>query len=172
MDRPAIDVAVVMERVARPNAWEDWQHRVVEVVAHDDSFGREPRLLHDDGRCSRWLHPALKLELFVDECKGYFLNLTSGQPVWFVMWRRDEADASIARPEAISLSYITADSWMSAEEKVDSVPLPEELQEWLRVFTNANFKVDGPRRQRAQSFLSPAERERQARALRSGGGDG
>lgn len=172
MTHPSVNVAVVMERVAQPNRWEDWQHRVVEVIADEGQFGAEAKRLHDDGKVSRWLHPGHRLELFVDECKGYFLNLTSGRPVWFVMWRADEGDASMARPAGVTLSYITADSWMSAEEKVDSVPLQDDLEEWLRLFTNANFKVDAPRRQRAQSFLSPEEREKQARALRSGGTDG
>ncbi len=104
--------------------------------------------------------------MFPDECKGYFLNLTSGAPVWFVMWQVDDGDASLARPGGVSLSYIMSDRWLSADEKVDTVPLPGDVEEWLRVFTNANFKIDEPRRQRAQSFLSPEEREREARALR------
>jgi hypothetical protein len=168
---PSIQVAVVMQRVARPNRWEDWQHRVVEVVADESSFGTEPRLLHDDGKVSRWLHPGQTVELFADECKGYFLNLTSGAPVWFVMWRCDEDDPSRARPGGVSLSYIMSDRWLSADEKVDTLPLPDDLQEWLRVFTNANFTPDEPRRQRAQSFLSPQEREAQARRIDRGGGD-
>lgn len=170
MNRPAIQVAVVMERIAQPNRWEDWQHRVVEVIADDGAFGTEPRKLHDDGKRSQWLHPGFKLELFADECKGYFLNLTSGQPVWFVPWRLAEDDASRAQPVAVSLSYIVADRWLSADEKVDNVPLPGELCEWLREFTNANFTVDEPRRQRAQSFLSPEEREARARRMAGGGG--
>ena len=117
MNRPSVTVAVVMERTAQPNRWEDWQHRVVEVIADEAAFGTEPRKLHDDGKVSRWLHPGLTLTLFADECKGYFLNLTAGQPVWFVMWRLNEDDASISWPAAVTLSYIQADSWLSAEEK-------------------------------------------------------
>ncbi len=169
---PSIRVAVVMERIAQPNRWEDWQHRVVDVVADEPAFGTAPRLLHDDGRRSRWLHPGHLVELFADECKGYFLNLTSGAPVWFVMWRRDEADASRALPGGVSLSYIMSDRWLSCDEKVDTVPLPDEIAEWLRVFTNANFRPDAPQRQRAQSFVSPQEREAQARRLREAGCDG
>ena len=81
----------------------------------------------------------------------------------------DDSDAAMARPLGVSVSYIEADRWLAAEEKVDNLPLPSELCEWLRVFTNDHFKPDGPRRQRAQSFLSPEERDRQARALREGG---
>jgi hypothetical protein len=169
---PTISVAVVMERVAQPNRWEDWQHRVVDVVADEPGFGTEPRLLHDDGKVSRWLHPRQTVELFADECKGYFLNLTSGAPVWFVMWRPDENDASRTQTGGVSLSYIMSDRWLSSDEKVDTVPLPGDIEEWLRVFTNANFKIDEPRRQRAQSFVSPQEREAQARRLREGGHSG
>ena len=52
---------------------------------------------------------------------------------------------------------------MAAEERVDNLPLPDPLCEWLRLFTNEHFKPDAPRRQRANSFLSPAERDRQAK---------
>jgi hypothetical protein len=169
VDRPSITVAVVMERIAQPNRWEDWQHRVVEVIADDQAFGTELRLLHDDGKTSQWLHPGFEVALYADECKGYFLNLTSGAPVWFVPWRTEESDPSLARPAQVSLSYIVADRWLSADEKVDKVPLPPELCEWLRQYTNANFQPDEPRRQRAQSFLSPAERDARARKLAEGG---
>jgi hypothetical protein len=118
------------------------------------------------------MHPGFTLELFADECKGYFLNLTSGAPVWFVLWRADEGDASMARPVAVSVSYLEADRWLCAEEHVDNLPLPDDLREWLRVFTNEHYKIEAPRRQRAQSFLSPEEREKQARAMRGGGGNG
>jgi hypothetical protein len=123
----------------------------------------EPRKLFDDGRHSRWLYPGLRIELFPDECKGYFLNLTSGKPAWFVMWRPDEADPLMARPQVVSVSYIECDRWMAAEERVDSLPLPDPLCEWLRLFTNEHFKPDPPRRQRAQSFLSPQERDQSPR---------
>jgi Protein of unknown function (DUF3305) len=166
MERPSVTVAVVMERIAQPNRWEDWQHRVVEVVADEGGFGSEPRKLHDDGKVSQWLHPGHKLELFADECKGYFLNLTADQPVWFVLWRRDEEDASLTRPVAVSLSYIEADRWLCAEEKVDNVPLQDDVREWLRVFTNEHYKIEQPRKQRAQSFLSPEEREKMAREMK------
>ena len=156
--RPAVRMAVVMERRARPNRWEDWGFAVVDVVQHEDAFGTLARVLRDDGSLQRTLHPDFTLELFVDECKGYFLNLTSGHPVWFVVWRIDEADPSIARPERVSLSYIEADRWMSAEERVDNVPLSADLTEWLQAFTDANFKPEANRRQRPQSFLRPEDR--------------
>ncbi len=159
-DRPALPVAVVMERVSQPNRWEAYAFRVADVVPDEGAFGTAPRKLFDDGKHSRWLYPGFRIQLFPDECKGYFLNLTSGGPAWFVMWRLDETDPSLALPQAVSVSYIEGDRWMAAEERVDNVPLADELCEWLRVFTNANFKPEQPRRQRTASFLSPQERDR------------
>lgn len=159
---PALQVAVVMERVARPNQWEEWQFRLLEVVPDEGAFGAEPRRLHDDGKISRWLHPGFTVELFPDECKGYFLNLTSGRPVWFVSWLVDEADASMVKLTGVSVSYIEADRRMTAEEHVENVPLDSELCEWLRLFTNAHFRPDTGRKVRAMSFLSPEQRERQS----------
>ena len=158
--QPCIQVAVVMERVAAPNAWEAWQFRVIEVVPDEGVFGSAPRKLHDDGKTSRWLHPGFRVELYADECKGYFLNLTSGRPVWFVSWREADEDPSRVDITAVSLSYIEADRRLTAEERVENLPLEPELCEWLRLYTNEHFRPDTGRKVRAQSFLSPKERAR------------
>jgi hypothetical protein len=163
-DPQAVQVAVVIERVAQPNAWQDWAFRLAEVLPDEGSFGTEPRCLHDDGKTSRWLYPGFKVELFADECKGYFLNLTSGRPVWFVFWVIAEDDPSRVQLTGVSVSYIEADRRMTAEEVVENVPLEPELCEWLRLFTNANFRPDTGRKVRAMSFLSPEERDRHANA--------
>lgn len=162
---PSIPVAVLMERIAAPNAWEDWQFRVLDVVPDQTAFGTAPRQLHDDGQRSQWLYPGFVLSLHADECKGYFLNLTSGQPAWFVSWRPLEDDPSMVEVSGVSVSYIEADRRLFAEERVEPVPLAAELCEWLREFTNANFQPDTKRKVRAQSFLSPEERARQARTI-------
>lgn len=162
-ERPSLRVAIVMERVANPNAWEDWRFSVAEVVPDEGSFGTSVRLLRDDGKVSRWLHPGQELTLFPDECKGYFLNLTSGNPSWFVSWRGCDGDAAQVEVTAASVSYIEADRRLSVEERVESVPLAPELCEWLQSFTNRHFRPDTQRKVRAQSFLSPQERERLAR---------
>ena len=159
--QPCIQVAVVMERIAAPNAWEAWQFRAVEVVPDEGVFGDAPRKLHDDGKTSRWLHPGFRVELFADECKGYFLNLTSGRPVWFVSWREDDDDPARVEITAVRLSYIEADRRLTAEERVENLPLEPELCEWLRLFTNEHFRPDTGRKVRAQSFLKPEERARQ-----------
>jgi hypothetical protein len=158
MERPAIDVAVVMQRETAPNPWEAWRHVPVEVVLHEDAFGSVPRVLRDDGRVRRTLHPGFRVELFKDECEGYYLNLSSGAPVWFVVWRSDDEDPSRAWPETVSVSYNEAGRWLDAQERVDNLPLPAEVRDWLQAFNDANYRPEPKRRSRAASFKPLADR--------------
>ena len=155
--RPAVPVAVVMEREAHPNRWEDWRHRVVEVVV-DEGFGSAARVLRDDGRVRRTLHPGFAAELFHDEGEGYYLNLTSGAPVWFVLWRIDDEDPGAAKPVAVSVSYNEAGRWLDAQERVDNAPLPADVRDWLQAYTDANYRPEPKQRRRPASFVAPGER--------------
>lgn len=163
-----LPVAALIQRTAAPNRWEDWQFKLLDVVpATNACDALEQTMLEDDGKHSRWLHRGFGVQLFADECKGYFLNLTSGQPSWFVSWRPHAQDPSQVEVTAVSLSYIEADRRMFAEEHVESVPLPPELCEWLQGFTNQHFKPDSARKVRAQSFLTAQERGTNASAQSS-----
>ena len=156
--RPAVQVAVVMEREANPNQWEAWRFRLADVVPHQQAFGTEPRVLRDDGRVQRTLHPNFTLELFRDEAEGYHLNLSSGAPVWFVVWRIDDEDPSRAWPETVSLSYNEAGRWLDAQERVDNVPLAPDLAAWLQAWTDEHYRPEPKKRRRPQSFLAPGQR--------------
>lgn len=175
MDDTRIGLAVVIERTAAPNRWEDWKFRLVAVVPDPMSpaapslqtveagqVDQAPaaQLVATNGPHTQWLYAGLRLELFPDECKGYFLNLTSGNPGWFVSWVVAENDPSQIEITGVSVSYIEADRRMFAEERVETVPLPSELCEWLRLFTNQHFRPDSARKVRAASFLNPDVRER------------
>ncbi|HWH82976.1 MAG TPA: DUF3305 domain-containing protein [Burkholderiaceae bacterium] len=148
-----------MEREANPNRWEAWRFRLVDVVPQQDAFGRFARVLRDDGRVQRTLHPGFTLELFRDEAEGYVLNLSSGAPVWFVMWRIDDEDPSRATPETVSVSYTEAGRWLDAQERVDNVPLPADLIAWLQAYADEHYKPEPKQRRRPQSFLAPGERQ-------------
>ena len=158
VERPSIQVAVVMEREAAPNRYEDWRFRIAEVVPHEPPFGRDPRVLRDDGKVRLTLHPGFTLELYRDQAEGYHLNLSSGAPVWFVVWRVDDADPSKAWPETVSLSYNEAGRWLDAQEKVDNVPLGPEVAAWLQAYTDAHYRPEPKRRARPASFQPPARR--------------
>ena len=158
MDRPSIRVAVVVERERAPNQWEDWRFRLTDVVPDEGGFGSAPRLLRDDGKTAQFLHPGFEVTLFVDEAEGYYLNLSTGAPVWFVMWRLAEGDASIARPETVTLSYNEAGRLLDAQERVDNVPLAPDVAAWLAEFTETHYRPEPKKRRRPASFQRPEDR--------------
>jgi hypothetical protein len=158
MDRPSVTVAVVMRRERRPNRWEDWRFSVADVMADEGDFGSAPRTLRDDGRETLTLHPGFEVALFRDEGEGYHLNLVSGAPVWFVMWRPGEDDPSLATPQAVTLSYNEAARWLDAQERVDNVALPAEVSDWLAQYTREHYKPEPKQRKRPASFQRPEER--------------
>ena len=155
---PTLRVAVLIERRRHPNAWEDWQFRIADVLLDEGLFGDSPRVLRDDGERSQELHPGLPVTLYRDEGEGYYLNLSSGSPVWFVMWRSDEAAVPRAWPERVTLSYNEAGRLMDAQERVDNVPLPPQVVAWLQDYTDAHYRPEPKQRRRPASFVEPGRR--------------
>lgn len=157
-DAPSLQVAIQMERTAQPNAWEDWSFRVTGVVQDQGEFGTAVRSLRDDGRTRLTLHPGLSVSLHRDEAEGYYLNLSSGAPVWFVMWRVSDEDPSLAWPERVTLSYHEAGRLLDAQERVDNLPLPTEVCAWLQAFADEHYKPEPKKRRRPASFMAPEQR--------------
>jgi hypothetical protein len=158
VDTLTLQVAVQLERLHQPSRWEDWRWRLDDVMLDEGQFGSAPRLLRDDGRSRLVLHPGLPVTLHRDEAEGYHLNLTSGAPVWFVMWRVDEADPPHAWPELVTLSYNEAGRLLDAQERVDNVRLPADVHAWLQAYADANYRPEPKERKRPASFRRPEER--------------
>ncbi len=164
-NRPSLDVAVIMQRVANTGAgarWQPWRWELAEVVMNQESFGAGPRLLYENESTQRWLHPGLTVELFKDDAEGYYLNATTDVPSWFVLWRMEEApaitDEPIPVPIVVSLSYYDAGRWLDAQENVDQVPAPPEVLRWLGAFVDANYLIEPKKRKRPESFRSLTDR--------------
>jgi hypothetical protein len=156
--RPTVHVAVQIERLRQPTRWEDWRFRIADVVLDEGQFGAQARTLRDDGHTALTLHPGLPVTLHRDEGEGYYLNLSSGAPVWFVMWRTDEADPPRAWPEVVTLSYHEAGRLLDAQERVDNLPLPPAVRDWLQAFADEHHRPEPKQRRRPQSFRAPGER--------------
>jgi hypothetical protein len=163
--RPSIKVAVVMrkERIDGPmSRWQPWRWVLADVVAHEESFGTQPRLLRQSETEAHWLHPNFAVELFRDDAEGYYLNATTPAPCWFVLWRMEEEatlDAEpLARPAAVSLSYHDAGRWLDAQETVEQVPAPADVIEWMNAFTQEHYVIEPKRRKRPESFRPLTDR--------------
>jgi hypothetical protein len=139
-------------------SWEDWRFRIVDVVVDEGGLGTGPRTLRDDGRTAQVLHTGLTVTLHRDEAEGYYLNLSTGTPVWFVMWRVDEDDPSRAWPELVTLSYNEAGRLLDAQERVDNVPLPTAVCAWAQAFVDEHHRPEPKQRRRPASFKAPGAR--------------
>lgn len=170
-ERPSITVAVVMRRepVAGPSArWMPWRWVLADVVPHDTlglpPDGREPLPVEDtDGAVAgaqHWLFPGFVVELFRDDAEGYYLNLATERPCFWVLWRSDDSgdDQALPQPLIATLSYHDAGRWLDAQERVDQVPAPPAVCEWLRAFVEQHHQPEPKRRKRPESFRPLTDR--------------
>jgi hypothetical protein len=154
---PTRRIAVILERQAVSNRWETHRWSLAGVLPDE---GGPVRVLAEDERLLRRLHPGLSLTLFPGEAEGYYLNSTSPEPSVFVSLRRDEATGD-PYPYQATLSYNEAARWMDAAERVERLPAWEELAQWMAQWVEANYKPEPKQRKRARSFAGKEGRFRE-----------
>jgi hypothetical protein len=158
----SVEVAVVMRCEHIDNKWQPWRWVLADVVQQEDVFGNTPQLLRKDETEELWLHPGFKVELFPGDAEGYYLNATTEQPCFWVVWRMEEeaalAEEPVAVPQTVTLSYHDAGRWLDAQETVEQVPAPGFIVQWLRDYVDLHHVVEPKRRQRPQRFQSLQDR--------------
>lgn len=165
METEAINVAVVMQRTPLANRWQPWQWRPVELTVDVPLPGATVRCLREDPDDTRWLFSGFDVRLYSDEAEGYFLNVDSPTPCWFVMWRLEESDgAEIAVPKQVTLSYNEAARLMDGGERVDTLPAGPEIVDHLRAFVQEHYRPEPKKKRRKPSFEGGAGVEQMARA--------
>lgn len=171
METQAIDVSVIMQRRQIDNRWQSHQWRPLEVL---DTAALPPggaRCLLDDAGDTRWLFPGFDIRLFSDEGEGYYLNISSATPCWFVMWRIERIGAQeVAVPKAVTLSYNEAARLMDGGEQVDTLPASAPIIERLNFFTGQHYQPEAKRKRKKPSFEGGAGVDLMAQA--EGKGDG
>jgi hypothetical protein len=148
MKPPAFQIAVIMERRALANRWQDHSWEAIGMVP-DPGDAATPRLLLHDAARTQWLYGGFELQLHRDEAENYYLNLSAAQPCVFVVWRMEE---DLAQPKFVTVSYGEAARFMDASEQVDTVPMPRDMCDWLGEFVNQHYKPEPKRRSRPPSF--------------------
>lgn len=178
--RPCLSVDVVMRRepVAGPMArWHPWRWVLSDVLltgepAWSDAQPEAPALPAREVQpvagapvvpgASYWLFAQQRVTLFRDDAEGYFLNLSSPNPCFWVFWRPDESQLidgePMAVPQIVTLSYHDAGRWLDAQERVDQVAAPAPVVEWLRAFVAQHHQAEPKRRKRPDSFKPLTDR--------------
>lgn len=153
METEAIRIGIVMQRIPLDNRWQPCQWRPMEIVGETVAQGKGARCLRNDSTDTRWLYTGFDIKLFSDEVEGYFLNISSPVPCWFVMWRIEELDgAEIAVPKSVTLSYNQAARLMDGGEQVDTLPLSFDMIERLVAFTHEYYRPEIKKKRKKPSF--------------------
>lgn len=171
METEAIRLAVVMQRTPLASCWQSYRWQAAEVSVNALLPDHTVRCLRDDPADTRWLFTGFELRLYRDEAEGYFLNIDSPAPCWFVMWRIEEIEGvEVAVPKQITLSYNEAARLMDGGEQVDAVPAPPDIVERMTAFVQEYYRPEPKKKRRKPSFEGGAGVEQMARA--EGGQDG
>lgn len=165
METEVLKLAVVMHRKPLASRWQPYQWQPAEVLLDQGLPVGAPRCLRDDADDMRWLFTGFELRLYSDEAEGYFLNLDSRAPCWFVMSRLEEIDGvEVAVPRTVTLSYNEAARLMDGGEQVDTVPAPGLIVERLMEFAQAYYRPEPKRKRRKPSFEGGAAVDQMAKA--------
>lgn len=147
-------VAVIMQRRTLESRWQNEAWEPVGVVSDYDGEGGA-RVIVDEGSTTQWLYPGFDIDLRRDEADGYYMNVSTQQPSVFVLWRME---AALAVPQFVTVSYAEAARWMDAGERVDLVPMPQAMYEWVGGYVERNYRPEPKKKMRPQSFRHPKDR--------------
>jgi hypothetical protein len=160
MTKEARMLAVVMERRAARSRWAGVVWQPVAVLESAEPPGAA-RLLVKQDDYEQWLHPGFALEIHRDEIEGYYMNVSSGSPRVFVLWRMDsEEDAGNARalPLQVTASYDEGGRWLDGGHSVDSVAMPDAIFAWVGGYVETNYRPEPRKRIKPRSFVHPKDR--------------
>ena len=156
-------LSVLMQRLPMNNRWQAYQWTALEIMP-DAPDARRHQMVGGDAE-QRWIFPGFRLQLFVDETPGYFLNLSSATPCWFVMWRMEEINGQeVAVPKSLTLSYDEAARQVDGGEQIDTLPLSDEIAGWLAEYTQEHFRYEGKKPRKRPSFEGGEGVQRMAQA--------
>jgi len=167
--------AVLMRKQNVNNPWITFQWAPQEVFPDFGQFASPVnqsnqitgQFLDCDSEGESWLFTGFELNLFPDEAEGYYLNISSARPCWFVMWRleddinryvdsqsidRSQSGLQFAVPHRICVSYNEAARLLDGGESVDSVLLSDEHATWLQEYVNEHYHPEAKKRHRPESF--------------------
>lgn len=165
METEALRLAILMQRKPLASRWQPYQWSPLEVLIEPDLPAGPPQMLSRGEDDMRWLFTGFELRLYSDEAEGYFLNIGTGAPCWFIMSRLEQVDGiEVDVPRFVTLSYNEAARLMDGGEQVNTLPAPDWIGDHLKEFVQEWYRPEPKRKRRKPSFEGGAGVERMARA--------
>ena len=149
-------VSVIIACTPLANRWqsERWEPVAVEIAgAGAEATASVASPVRLDAAGLRWRFAGHAIDLHRSEAEGYFLNTTSAEPKVFVMWRAREDEVEDRAlppimPERVTVSYNEAARLMDGGERVDAVPMPAAILDWMTPFVAENYKPESRKKVR------------------------
>jgi hypothetical protein len=134
------EIGVVVERHAIQSQWAThrWHPGGVLLEVPDAAPWT---LLSQEGNVARYYAGAATITLVPSESESYLYNLTSREPqVWFILRPREPgADGRDVELETVTVAAGEAEAMAGGIEIiVESVPMPDEIAEWVADFVRAH----------------------------------
>ena len=165
METTFLSVAVLMQRTPLANRWQPFQWKPIDITADPVLAAASSRCLRTGDTECLWLFGGFDISLYRDEAEGYFLNIASPAPCWFIMWRMETRDGQdIAVPRQVTLSYNEAARLMDGGEQVDTLPASPAVIERLATFVQEHYRPEPKKKRRKPSFEGGAAVDEMARA--------
>jgi len=157
MEKPKKTLAVIMQRRAARSRWAGviWEPWSVLESDEPGEPGGAARLLVRQDDYEQWLHPGFELVIHRDEVEGYYMNVSSGSPRVFVLWRMDEERGL---PLQVTASYDEGGRWLDGGHSVDSVTMPPAIFGWIGEYVEKNYRPEPKKRIKPRSFVHPKDR--------------
>ena len=156
MEKPKKTLAVIMQQRTTENRWQSVVWEPWAVLEFDEPAG-PPRLLVKQAQDEQWLHPGFELTIHRDEAEGYYLNVSSGSPRIFVLWRMDDQTGQAIALQ-ITASYDEGARWLDGGNSVDSVTMPPAIFAWVGEYVEKNYRPEPKKRIKPRSFVHPKDR--------------
>jgi hypothetical protein len=157
-----IPVTVLVEcRQARSGPWVEEQWEAIAVVAGKDVADEvsETTLVHEDEESRRYLWSGLTLSLYKDSGESYWYNLMSGQPYLYVICDKteDEEGAETLIPLLVTADQQEATGHMETDDWVYSVPMPEQVHQWVERFVVEHYVPAQKKKRKRQNWAEDSQ---------------
>lgn len=139
--RERIPVGIIIEHsVYSSGRWTSPRHALTGVVCGEAVRAPAPEatLLREQGEVSQHLWKGFEIRLYPDAAESYWFNLTSAEPMLFVVCRDDDEEGFT--PALVTVDHDEANAHLETDDHVLTIALPPELHPLLERYVLEHYQ--------------------------------
>ncbi len=150
----AFPIAAILEKYLVERAfWSLPEWRLIGLVAGEEVNGNELRCqqIRNEPGAEHYLWRGLKLQLHLDGCESYWLNLSSDQPVLYLVCE-DESEGGPLQPLFVSADCDEASAYLEGEARVLQAPIPPEVYKAIEAFVLDHYRPEQLKKRKRKAW--------------------